>query len=51
MTVAEEMAKFAVRVRVVLVRIGSSKDVLVGRDASRGWTGCVRYQRNGLEAF
>jgi hypothetical protein len=39
MTVAEEMAEFAVRVRVALVRIGSSKDVLSGEMRVAGWTG------------
>jgi hypothetical protein len=38
MTVADEMAEFAVRVRVVLVRIGSSKDVLSDEMRVEGWT-------------
>lgn len=51
MTVADEMADFAVRAKVALVRIGSSKDVLSGEMRVAGWDRCVRYQRNGLEAF
>jgi hypothetical protein len=39
MTVAEEMAEFAVRVRIVLLRIGSSKDVRSGEMRVAGWTG------------